>query len=60
MTENRRVLVAMSGGVDSSAAAWLLREQGYDCVGVTMKLFGNEAAGMDKGHPCCKIGRAHV
>ena len=55
MTENRRVLVAMSGGVDSSAAAWLLREQGYDCVGVTMKLFGNEAAGMDKGHPCCTL-----
>ena len=49
------MLVAMSGGVDSSAAAWLLREQGYDCVGVTMKLFGNEEAGLDKGHPCCTL-----
>ena len=38
--EERRVLVAMSGGVDSSVAAWLLREQGYECVGVTMKLLG--------------------
>ncbi len=37
-----RVLVAMSGGVDSSVAAWLLREQGYECVGATMKLFGKE------------------
>ena len=34
----KRVLVAMSGGVDSSAAAWLLKTQGYDCVGATMRL----------------------
>jgi len=48
----RRVLVAMSGGVDSSVAAWLLKEQGYECVGATMKLFGNEAVGVDKDRPC--------
>ncbi len=40
-----RVLVAMSGGVDSSVAALLLRDAGFDAAGVTMKLFDNEVAG---------------
>ena len=42
----RRVLVAMSGGVDSSAAAWLLRRQGYDCAGAIMRLHGGETEGV--------------
>ncbi len=47
MGQGNRVLVAMSGGVDSSAAVWLLREQGYECVGATMELYGTPAETMD-------------
>jgi len=49
----RRVLVAMSGGVDSSVAAALLVEQGYDVVGATMKLtcHGDELP----DRPCCSL-----
>ena len=39
------VVVAMSGGVDSSVAAALLTEQGYGCVGVMMRLWAEVAAG---------------
>jgi tRNA-specific 2-thiouridylase len=45
-----KVLLAMSGGVDSSAAALVLREQGHDVVGVTMRLWGGES---DTG--CCSV-----
>ena len=38
----KRALIAMSGGVESSVAAQLMLEQGFDCVGVTMKLLGDE------------------
>ena len=50
-----KVLVAMSGGVDSSVAACLLQEQGYACIGVTMRLFENTAAGIPRGHTCCSL-----
>jgi tRNA-specific 2-thiouridylase len=43
-----KVLAAMSGGVDSSVAALVLREAGYDCVGATMKLFDGESR-------CCSL-----
>lgn len=44
----RKALIAMSGGVDSSVAAYLAIESGLDCIGVTMKLFNNEDAGISR------------
>jgi tRNA-specific 2-thiouridylase len=43
-----RALIAMSGGVDSSVAAALMQEQGFTCIGVTMKLFSGESR-------CCSL-----
>lgn len=53
--ENRKALIAMSGGVDSSVAALLMKEKGYDCVGCTMKLYRNEDAGIENEHTCCSL-----
>ncbi|HIP77676.1 MAG TPA: tRNA 2-thiouridine(34) synthase MnmA, partial [Kiloniellaceae bacterium] len=47
-----RVVVAMSGGVDSSVTAALLRAEGYDVVGITLQLYDHGAAVAKKG-ACC-------
>lgn len=48
-----RVLIAMSGGVDSSVSAYLLSQQGYDCIGATMRLYDNETIGERRQSTCC-------
>lgn len=50
-----KALIAMSGGVDSSVAALLMKEAGLDCIGVTMKLFENETVALSKEHSCCSL-----
>ena len=50
-----KALIAMSGGVDSSVAAYLIKQQGFDCIGATMKLFANEDIGINAGKTCCSL-----
>ena len=56
-----RVLVAMSGGIDSSVAAIMLHEQGYDVIGITMKTWDYSIAGdmpvkgKKKETGCCSL-----
>ena len=50
-----KILIAMSGGVDSSVAAGLLCRDGNECIGATMKLYHNEDAGIPRAHTCCSL-----
>lgn len=51
----KKAIVAMSGGVDSSVAAYFMKEQGYDCIGATMKLYDNEDIGISREKTCCSL-----
>lgn len=56
MSKKGRVLVAMSGGIDSSLAAVLLHEQGYEVIGMTMKTWDYASSGSSKKETgCCSL-----
>jgi tRNA-specific 2-thiouridylase len=52
----KRVMVAMSGGVDSSVAAALIKERGYEVIGITMNLFPLPKQDCDSARSCCGRG----
>jgi tRNA-specific 2-thiouridylase len=54
--KNKKVLVAMSGGIDSSISALLLKKQGYDLIGITMKTWDYESSKVNgKETGCCSL-----
>jgi tRNA-specific 2-thiouridylase len=54
MENNKKTaLIAMSGGVDSSVAAELMKEKGFECIGCTMRLYENDMIGEDIFGTCC-------
>jgi len=56
----KTIWLGMSGGVDSSAAAWLLKQQGYTVVGITLRLHGQaDRDCADARRVCDKLGMEH-
>lgn len=62
--ESKRVLLGMSGGVDSSASALLLKNMGYDVIGITLELFAGSCCNIDTNldakNVCKSIGIPHI
>ncbi|MBP3420900.1 MAG: tRNA 2-thiouridine(34) synthase MnmA [Lachnospiraceae bacterium] len=55
MSEKKKAIIAMSGGVDSSVAAYLMTKEGYECIGATMKLYDNQNNGTEQEKTCCSV-----
>ena len=54
MEKKNRALIAMSGGVDSSVCAYLMKQDGYDCIGMTLRLYNNETSDIQDS-TCCSL-----
>ena len=52
---DKKALIAMSGGVDSSVAAYLMQQAGYDCAGATMLMCDNQLIGLEQESSCCSL-----
>lgn len=55
MAENKKVMIGMSGGVDSSVAAFLLQKESFEVIGATMKLYNNEDIDFVSEKICCSL-----
>ena len=55
MSDKKKVLVGMSGGVDSSVAAYLLKEQGYEVIGATMQIWQEDKEFEEQEGSCCSL-----
>lgn len=55
MAENEKVMIGMSGGVDSSVAAFLLQKESLEVIGATMKLYNNEDIDFVSEKTCCSL-----
>ena len=51
----KKAIIAMSGGVDSSVAAYFMVKEGFECIGATMKLYDNEDIGISSEKSCCSL-----
>ena len=51
----KKALIGMSGGVDSSVAAFLMQQAGFDCIGATMRLYDNALLGDESESTCCSL-----
>ncbi len=52
--EMGKAMIAMSGGVDSSVAAYLMQQSGFSCIGATMHLYDNEMIAL-QSNTCCSL-----